>query len=491
MHGRTFGISNNKNASIFAILVVAGALSSCANVPKKDGFLPIGMRAVNAPAVAIEDFRDVPPAPSEQSAQWWQKFADTTLTQLVQDAQSENIGLQIAQARLREARAQGLATIAGYAPRLDVGGSVSETRRTAGEGLENIYGQPVNSQSTANSFARASWEVPLFGRLGASVAGARANTELGEIGVEAAKIAMISDIAAAYIDLRAAQTRQIYLQEDLARAEILSRIAEERLRVGLISRSDASFAATQESGTRMALADATLRARASLDRLAILRGVTPGSMDTQLALSTADYAFPANAPQIEAIPANFVRRRLDVKQAERNAILASANVGINRAQLYPNLSISGTISLVAALAGAPMGSAVGRSVVSPSVSLPLFDFGQRWAAIRVANSRFDVAMLNYKATTLSAIAEGQSALSAYDQGINRANAAKTSENAAKTRVLAAREAFRVGLISMKDNIEAESDYANARQSRLSAQAVLSDSAIGLYRTFAGSPEIIE
>ncbi|KAF0116393.1 MAG: outer membrane efflux protein, partial [Hyphomonadaceae bacterium] len=168
-----------------------------------------------------------------------------------------------------------------------------------------------------------------------------------------------------------------------------------------------------------------------------------------------------------------------------------ANVGINRAQLYPSLSISGTISLVAALAGAPIGSAIGRSVVSPSVSLPLFDFGQNWAAVRVANSRFDVAMLNYKAAVLGAIAEGQSALSAYDQGLNRANAAKTSEDAAKTRVIAAREAFRVGLISMKDNIEAESDYANARQSRLAAQAQLSDSAIGLYRTFAGSPEIIE
>jgi|GEM_PF-1105561 NodT family efflux transporter outer membrane factor (OMF) lipoprotein len=491
MYGGKIGGNKNRYASIVAILVLAGSLSSCTHVPKKDSFLPFGMRAVNAPEVAIEDFRDVPPAPSEQSAQWWQKFADATLTELVRDAQSENIGLQIANARLREARARGLATVAGYAPRLDIGGSVSETRRTAGDGLENIYGQPVNSQSTANSYARASWEVPLFGRLGASVAGARANTELGEIGVEAAKIAMISDIAAAYIDLRAAQTRQIYLQEDLARSEVLSQIATERLRVGLISRSDASFAATQESGTRIALADATLRVRANLDRLAILRGVTPGSLDSRMALTSADYAFRANAPQIDAIPANFVRRRLDVKQAERNAILASANVGINRAQLYPNLSISGTISLVAALAGAPLGSAVGRSVVTPSVTLPLFDFGQRWAAIRVANSQFDVAMLNYKATTLSAIAEGQAALSGYDQGLIRANAASASESAARTRVLAAREAFRVGLISMKDNIEAESDFASARQARLSAQAQLSDSAIGLYRTFAGSPEIID
>lgn len=482
----------NKNQKIFslaAIIAIAAFGTGCTHAPKKDGILPYGMRGVNSPSTDLEAFRDAQPAPSDQSIAWWQKFSDDTLKQLVEEAQNENIGLLIAKARLRESRAQGLATVAGFAPQISIGAQGSQTERTAGDSLSGTNGSE-DRQGTISSYARASWEVPLFGRLGSSIAGARANTELGKIGLDAAKIALISDIAAAYIDLRAAQTRQIYLQEDLARAETLSQIAAERLRVGLISQSDASFATTQEAGIRSSLADAVQRTRASLDRLTILRGLTPGSLDDRLKLDVADYAFPANAPQIDAIPADFVRRRIDVRQAEQNAILASANVGINRAELYPNVSISGMISLVSRLSGNPFGVGDGRASVSPAISLPLFDFGQRWASVRVANARFDTAMLNYKSTTLNAIAEGQSALTAYVQGNIRAQAAVSSENAAKIRVVAARESFRVGLISMKDRIEAESEYASARQARLSSQAQLSDSAIGLYRTFAGSPEII-
>ena len=161
------------------------------------------------------------------------------------DAQNENIGLLIANSRLKEARAQGRATIAGFAPRLDVSSSVTTDKINKGGSLINANtGLVDDKQSLQTSVAAASWELPLFGRLTNSLTGSKANVENARLGIEAAKIALIGDIAAAYIDLRSSQTRLQYLEEDLDRAKTLNAVAQDRLRVGLISQSDATFALT-------------------------------------------------------------------------------------------------------------------------------------------------------------------------------------------------------------------------------------------------------
>jgi outer membrane protein TolC len=97
--------------------------------------------------------------------------------------------------------------------------------------------------------------------------------------------------------------------------------------------------------------------------------------------------------------------------------------------------------------------------------------------------------LQYRATTLSAVAEGQQALTSYDQSRDRARAAADAERAAATRQRATIAAYDAGLVSLKERLEAERDFSSARQNRLSSQAQFSDAAIGLYRTFAGSPGI--
>lgn len=492
----SLGQNAKTNSKVFVSLIsLAFALGGCASTKSANDSaakpLAFGMRAVAAPQTNIEDFRDAPPAQTDASIAWWQKFADATLTQLVEAAKSESISVQIAEARLREARAQGRATIAGYAPRLDVGASSTQTTALSGPDLQQANGQPETSQTTSTSFARASWEVPLWGRLGSSLAGARANEAQANLNLEAAKIALIGDIAAAYVDLRAAQLRLQYLREDLSRADTLAQISAERLRVGLISMAEESYARSAAAGVRSQLPDAILQVRGGLDRLAILRGVTPSTLDALLGGENPNnYSFPTNAPNVVSVPADFVRRRLDVRAAEQAAILQSAAVGISKADLYPSVSISGVVSLLSAVSGNPISQSIGRGTLTPSIDLPLFDLGRRRAAIKQADARLDQALLNYKAVTFGAIAEGQTALTAYAQGGERASAAIASELAANQRREATEVSLRAGIVSIKESVEANRDFSAARQSRLSAQARHTDAAIGLYRTFAGSPEII-
>ncbi len=471
-----------------SIFLMLGACSS--NNSKLE--IPYGMKKVEKTSASINDFRDTPPAANAQSVEWWQNFADDTLKKLVEDAKDENISLLIAQARLKEARAQGRSTIAGFAPRIDASANYSGNEANKGGSLFDANGNPVDKTESSSIIYAASWEIPLFGRFGSSLNGAKANESAAKLGIEAAKIALISDISAAYIELRAAQTQLRYLKEDSARADNLAAISKDRLRVGLVSVVDEAFARSAAEGIKAQIPDAILRVNGALDRLAILRGVSPGELDSLLALNEGqNFEFKYNAPSVNSVPADFVRRRIDVRTAEQQAILQSAAVGIARADLYPRVSIQGAISAISAISGNPVLSTVGRTTTGASVSLPLFDFGQRNAAVRSASARFTQAMLNYKATTLAAIAEGQSALTGYNQGRERAIAATNSEVAAKTRLDASNTSFKAGIISFKDLIEAERDYSNARQTRLLAQSRFSDSAIGLYRSFAGSPEIVK
>jgi NodT family efflux transporter outer membrane factor (OMF) lipoprotein len=461
------------------------ALSGCASA---GGILP----PIGAPKVAPQTdgapaaFRDAPPPPAGQTAQWWARFSDPVLDRLVRAALDEAISVRQAQARIVEARNQGRAAIAGFAPRVTAAGTTDTTVALSGPDIQGANG-PDDQQTTGTAALRASWEVPLFGRVSSSLLGARAGVAAAEADLEATRIALVADLAAAYIDLRAAQTQVVYLQEDLARAERLVRISTARESVGLLSVADSGQAKGQAAQIRAQLPDARLRVRAGLDRIALLRGVMPGSLDAELAPTTEPFVFKIDAPAVEAIPADLLRRRPDVRRAEQNALLASAAVGTSRSEFYPSVSITGVILLLTGLSGASIGEDVGRGSISPAISLPLFDFGQRRASLNVADARLDQALLAYRATALGAVQEGQQALAAYGEGRERAAAAAASERAAATRFDATARAFDEGLLSMRERIDAESALAAARQARLAAQAQVSDAAVGLYRTFAGAP----
>jgi NodT family efflux transporter outer membrane factor (OMF) lipoprotein len=472
-----------------SLLILSSGLAGCATGGD------IGIPGMGPPKVPSQGrdtptaFRDVAPPPAGDVAQWWGRFSDPVLDGLVREALTESLSVQQANQRLREARATGLATIAGFAPRIS--GSIGTDTDYAIDGpkLTNFEtGAPVNRQTSQSSGFRTSWEIPLFGRVSSSVAGSRAGVRGAQADIEAAKIAVIGDIAAAYIDLRNAQLSVAYLQEDLARADRLAAIAMTRSSAGLISTAEASQAQTQAANVRERLPDAMLRMRATLDRLAILRGVMPGSLDARLA-PVENFAFKTEAPAIDTVPANFVRRRPDVSRAEQNAVLAAAQVGVSRAELYPSVSITGAVTSLTSLAGGAIGADVQRGRVSPAIDIPLFAFGQRQAALRTSNARFQQALLQYRATTLNAVAEGQTALTNYAQSSDRAQASLAAERAAQTRHTATSSAYEAGIVSFKERLEAERDLAAARQSRLAAQAQFSDSAVGLYRTFAGAPGI--
>ncbi|MCU0881534.1 MAG: TolC family protein, partial [Hyphomonadaceae bacterium] len=222
-------------------------------------------------ATAPDAFRDRPPPPAGDAARWWQVFADPVLDGLVREALETSLTVQQAQLRVVEARNRGRNSVAGFAPSLTASAGTDTDVAISGPDLVGSGGQRESTQTTGSSGLRASWELPLWGRLSAARAGAEANVMQAQFDLEASKIALIGDIASTYVNLRTAQVRVAYIEDDIERAERLERIAADRLRVGLVSRAEASFARSQLAQLQSQLPDARLAVTSAYDALAILR----------------------------------------------------------------------------------------------------------------------------------------------------------------------------------------------------------------------------
>jgi outer membrane protein, multidrug efflux system len=446
-------------------------LGACAQTPKPEvsaGPLP-------------ETWREaIPATPATDAAAWWAAFADPTLDKLVREALTENISVQQAALRITQSRSQARAAIAGFAPRLSAEGNAAAQSKSS-------EGSPPSSDAfgTGSAGLGASWEVPLFGRLDATIIGARALEDGTKADLEAARVALVADLADAYINLRVAQTQLLIQQETAARFERIAAIAKERGAAGLVSPTDVASAQASAADARRSLPDAQLAVSSSLDRIAILRGKAPGTADAELSTPTP---LSFVAPPVTSAPADLLRRRPDIRSAEAQTVQAAAAVGVARADLYPRVSIRGALSAATSMFGPDFASTRPGSA-SAAISLPLFDYGQRMAAVDQRDAELKIALLAYQAAALRAIAEGQSALASYSEGTKRLSAAVDGEAASQKSATGTSRAYESGLVSMRERLQAETAFSQSRLATLGAQRELASASVALYRAFAGSPPV--
>lgn len=465
-------------------------------------------RAARAPAAALcalllgacavgPDYREPPPvdtgsgwtqsaaaadAQDELSA-WWTSLGDPVLDRLVAGALSDNLDLRQAQARIREARALRDRAAGGYAPSVDAGTSVTR-RRQSGNGPLPIGSIPglERDQTIYDAGFDAAWEIDLFGRTRRAVESAEASVQAAQADALDARISVAAEVARSYLTLRGAQRELAAREASVDTLQQTLDLVRRRLEAGDAAQADVDAAQSRLAAAAAGLPGIRARLRASALGLGVLLGAPP---ERELAL--LDTAAPeiALAPIPVGERADILRRRPDVRAAERRLAARTADIGVATAELFPKLSIGAGGGFQSLDVGNLFESASQTFSIVPLISWRVFDGGRVRAEIRASEARQQQAALAYEHAVLAALGDAERALSDYRLGLDAVQGRRAAVEAARRSYGHARARFEAGDIALADLLAEERVLRDAEDVYARTHTATAIDLVALFKALGG------
>lgn len=419
--------------------------------------------AASAPNVSVS---------TRSLAQWWQRFNDPLLSDLVTQALQANTSIRSAQAALQQSRA--LRDVKGTSLLPRVNGSGSVQRGKSGD------------NEASNSFKvglDASWEPDIFGGQRSALNASEFDAQAAETTLADAQVSVAAEVALAYIQLRGQQAQLMIARNSLASQSETLQITDWRAQAGLITSLEVeqARAATEQTRAQIPLLETNIsKARHAL---AVLTGQTPDQLQ---ALQAEPRALPQATEALALnIPAQTLRQRPDVRTAEHRISAALARVSAADAARYPGFSIGGSIGLNAlTLAGLGSGASVASSLLG-SVSVPLFDGGAARAQVAAQEAALEQARVNYESVVLTALKEVEDALVTLQGDRARLLNLRGAATAAANADLLAQNRYNSGLIDFQTVLQTQRTLLSAQDSVASTQANISAEHVRLYKALGG------
>jgi NodT family efflux transporter outer membrane factor (OMF) lipoprotein len=409
-------------------------------------------------------------------ATWWTTLNDADLSNLIERAAAGNLDLKRAQARVREARARRGIAQAGLFPSLDLGGSATVSRGSEDSGS----GQRRELYRTGFD---ASWEIDVFGGVRRSIEAAQGDLEASAADYQDVLVSLVAEVALNYVEARTFQTQLQVAEENLkAQAETLQ-LTEWRLAAGLVSVLDAEQARSNLESTRSQLPRLRSSIEAAKNRLGVLLGVFPGTLETQLAVRK-----PIPEPPLEVavgVPAEALRRRPDVRRSERQLAAQTARIGVATADLYPRFTLPGSIGLEALSTNHLFSSGSRVWSLVGSFAWPVFRGGAIRQNIEVQNALQEQALQQYEATILVALEEVENSLIAYAEEQDRSAALTQATQAAERAAELARDQYASGLIDFQTVLDAERSVLTFQEQLAQSRGQVASNVISLYKALGG------
>jgi outer membrane protein, multidrug efflux system len=407
-------------------------------------------------------------------ADWWRRFDDPLLADLVAEAQRTSPTLVQALARLAEARAAVRGADAARWPSVNASAQASRGANASGG---------FAAATTGSAGLDAAWEIDLFGATRAEVAAAEARGAQAALGWHAARISLAADVAAAYVALRACEAQSQVAEQDAASQRQTAALTREKVRVGFEAPANGALAdgAAADAGNR------AIAQRADCDvavkGLVVLTGAAEPALRARLGAKTATLPQPA-VFAVGALPAALLQQRPDIAAAERALVAAAADVGVAEAARYPRLTFSGTLGVSALRVGGQTadGTAWG---FGPALVLPVFDAGARAAREDAARARYDEARATLDERVRRAVAEVEEALVRLDAATRREGEAERAAQGFRDYFAAAEQRWRIGAGSLIDREDARRTALAARNALINVQRERVAAWITLYRALGG------
>lgn len=444
-------------------------LAGCASTAPPGAALPTP--PVPTAWSATPDTRAVPAAVATPLAQWWQRFGDPQMTDLVAQALQAHTSVRSAQAALQQARAQAQVQQAGLLPSVNASGSAQRSR---------------SGGSTGNNFQLgfdAAWEPDVFGRLNAGADASEADARAAQASLDQVQVSLAAEVALNYITLRGQQERLSIARRNLTSQRETLQMTDWRVQAGLTTSlvSEQARAAAEQTAAQIPQLQASLAQ--SRHALAVLTGRAPGALDTLLASPRAVPQAPDDL--VLAIPAETLRQRPDIRQAEERIAAALARVAQADAARYPSFRISGSLGLRALTLGAlGDGASVVHSLLG-GISVPLFDGGAARAQVRVQEAVLEQARVNYEATVLTALQDVEDALVALRGERERLVHLQAAADAAGNAALLAQNRYESGLIDFQAVLDTQRTLLSTQDSVATSIANAGVDHVRLYKALGG------
>lgn len=407
---------------------------------------------------------------------WWTVFSDPMLSGLIEKAQKNNPDLKKAQARIREARARRGVAVAGFFPTVNASGSATWSRSsedTGGGTTSELYSAGFD----------AAWELDIFGGVRRSVEASQANLEASVEDRRDVLVSLLSEVALNYVDVRIYQSRLAVAEANLKSQEETHQLTLWRNQAGLSDELAVKQARLNLESTRSKIPALKTGLEEAKNRIAVLLGEQPGKVSGELA---APRPIPVASGNITAgVPADILRRRPDIRKAERDLASQTAKVGVATADLYPKFKISGTLGVDALSLGNLFLSGSRSYGFGPTITIPIFAGGSIRQNIEVQSAVGEQYLIAYESAVLNALEEVENALVAYEQEQLRRRALADAADAAKEAARLAKIKYESGLTDFTNVLDTERSLLSAEDELAQSEGTVTANLIRLYKALGG------
>ncbi len=460
----------------FLAAVSALALGACTVGP--DYVAPVPA-APAAGAVVSPAGPAVSAAPAVEG-DWWRLYKDAVLDALVADALKANTDVRVAVARLDRARASLREVRADRTPQVGVGGSAQYGRLPAGQSFGATGGDRENWFVDVG--LDVAYEVDLFGRISRNIEAARGDVQAATADVEAVRVAVAAETTRAYADAVSSAERLAVAERIVGLLDQSLTMMRKRERAGLVTPLDSARIEALKNQRQADIPTLAAERQSALFRLATLTGRAPAELPAQAGARQTSLVLDQPIPVGDG--AALLARRPDVRAAERRLASSTARIGVATADLYPRISLGGSVGSTGVGFGNVFGANPLTWLLGPLINWSINQAPAR-ARIAGAESESRVALAQFDGTVLTALEETETALTRYQRLLERREALGSARNAAQTAARINRARLREGQIDSLELLDAERTLADAEAQLAEANAQISRAQVNLFRALGG------
>ena len=474
-----------KTRTVFLLALAAVALAGCAVGPD---YHPPKARA---PANWSEAQLGGTTNSAATVVEWWKTFNDPVLNSLVERAVAANYDLRIAEGRLHEARALRAGALFDLGPKIDGSAGYTDVRQSRNSLPFNTSG-PLGSTITSNYLFQtdlydahfdASWEIDVFGGKRRALQEANALLASVEEDRRDVLVSVLAEVVRNYVDVRNFQQRLAIANKNIAAQQDAVDIARARFHAGLASELDAKEAEVLLATTQSQVPTFEESLKQAVHRLGVLIGKEPGALLDELSTTAP---IPVPPPEVPVgLPSDLLRRRPDVRRAERQLAAATANIGVQTAELFPKFSLTGAAGFQSLSAFDWFSGGSKYWSAGPTVTWRILDLGNVRSQIRTANAQAQQSLAMYDKTVLTSLEDVENAVVAYSKEQVRHRSLQEAVDASRSAVEISNELYKNGLTSFLNVVDAERSLYQAEDELVQSERTVTVNLVALYKALGG------